>query len=424
MSSGLLPHNAQGSTSGTLGSFFSALNVGSLVVNGTAVIQTLVVSTTALITGILSAAAGILTNTIANYTAGSTVTVSTSSANANILLSPHGTGAVQVKAGSALKTDNIAPTTVGGSVTVNGVGIILDPGGGAVTVGSLATLNVAAISAPTAGLTISTLANSNLALSPNGTGIVTAAAIGAPSAGITISTLANSDISLSPNGTGKVVVAGARTISAAGQLQIETTASNGSIGFVPNGTGHVVVQAGHQLDVDTISPSTSGPLALISLSNGDITATPNGTGRFVVPSGHGGFNLGGGTNSNTIFDYATTSTTWSSGGLTSGASGVYTEVNGKAVTITIAAINFTIGGTTPDNIILAGTAIPAAFRPTTLVSFNLRTFDNGGAGTFVGHCTVDTNGICRIYRDAAQANWTAAASGGVPTDCGGAYYII
>lgn len=126
MSSGLLPHNAGGSTSGTLGSFFSALNVGSLVVNGTAVIQTLVVSTTALITGILSAAAGILTNTIANYTAGSSVTISTSSANANILLSPNGTGKVAVSTNLTVAgKDAVGRTTVATNYTRATQGVLV-----------------------------------------------------------------------------------------------------------------------------------------------------------------------------------------------------------------------------------------------------------------------------------------------------------
>tara|TARA_R100000808_G_scaffold474_1_gene2434 strand:- start:1258 stop:2412 length:1155 start_codon:yes stop_codon:yes gene_type:complete len=117
---------------------------------------------------------------------------------------------------------------------------------------------------------------------------------------------ANSNITLSPHGTGEIVIgsgsaSGKITTNSTQDLVLDTNAgtnsssititdaANGNIALNTNGTGEVVVGSGsasgkitssgaHDLVLDTNAGTNSGSITITDGSNGDITVACNGTG--------------------------------------------------------------------------------------------------------------------------------------------------
>jgi hypothetical protein len=179
-------------------------------------------------------------------------------------------------------------------------------------------------------------ANSNISITPNGTGDVylnadtvrvgdsnTAATIttsgtgdltlntnaGTNSGSITIANGVNGNISLTPNGTGDVLLV-------ADTIQVGD--SNTAAIITTNGTGN--------LTLSTNSGTNSGTIAIANGVNGNISITPNGTGIVVLD----GLNwpITGGTANYVLTTNGSTQTSWSQVSLTAGVTGTLPLANG------------------------------------------------------------------------------------------------
>ena len=104
-------------------------------------------------------------------------------------------------------------------------------------------LNVTGNIVDTGALSIITGSNGNIALAPNGTGIVTASGAFSAVGTVTGGNLATGGtVSATGNITGgNLIISGA--IVDSGQLDIQTTAGNANIVLTPNGTGNVNISA-------------------------------------------------------------------------------------------------------------------------------------------------------------------------------------
>jgi hypothetical protein len=116
----------------------------------------------------------------------------------------------------------------------------------------------------TTALTLATLSNGNLNLSPNGTGLIEA----------------NKGIDMNDN-----TIVGASTITGTTALTLATL-SNGNLNLSPNGTGLIEANKGIDMNNNTIvggnTITGTTTLTLASTGNNNINISPAGTGQVVI----------------------------------------------------------------------------------------------------------------------------------------------
>jgi hypothetical protein len=187
----------------------------------------------------------------------------------------------------ALGTNSTAlsTTTVGGAITGNILRINSAAAGTATfTTNNASNLVINTNSGTTTGsITLNTGANGNIAITPNGTGVVnvgdtSASGIlttGAITANLTLNTnngTTSGSVVLTAGANGNIVV----TTNGSGAVQLVTSTtqlgvSNTATTLTTNGTSN--------LTINTNNGTNAGNIVLNNGSNGNITAVPNGTGR-------------------------------------------------------------------------------------------------------------------------------------------------
>jgi autotransporter family porin len=229
--------------------------------------------------GDANAAATITTNGTGNLTlstnAGTnsgTITIN-QGANSDIIITPNGTGDVDLIA----DTVQIGDHNTAATLTTNGTGnLILNTHNGT----------------NSGSITIAQGNNGNITLAPNGSGDVQ----------IDADTLrvgdSNIDAVITTNGTGNLVLS-TNNGTNSGTIQINQGANSG-IAITPNGTGDVVLQADTirigdnnatatittfgtgDLVLNTGNGATTGLMQIVQGANANINITPNGTGGTVI----------------------------------------------------------------------------------------------------------------------------------------------